>query len=390
MPSRRSRGDGGLYWDRSRQRWIAEVTIGYSPSGKRIVKKASGKTKTAAQRKLKEIIRDYEDGLAIAPHNYTVADAVREWLQYGLSGRSPKTIEKCTILANTHIIPALGARKLRDLSADDVDQWLVEKARSLSTRTLREIVSVLKRAITRAQARDKVKRNVVLLCEIPQGGTGRPSKSLTLPQAEALLDAAAPSAMYAYVVLSLLIGVRTEELRALTWSLVDLDGTPASAGTPAMPPSIMVWRSVRAGGDTKTKRSRRTLALPQRCVDALREHWTRQDGLKRQAGSRWQDNDLVFPSRVGTPWDASHVRREFRKVVEAAGLDPWAWTPRELRHSFVSLMSDAGVPVEQIARLVGHSGTATTEAVYRKQIRPVLIEGAGAMDRIFPAADSQA
>ena len=98
----------------------------------------------------------------------------------------------------------------------------------------------------------------------------------------------------------------------------------------------------------------------------------------------------MFPSRVGTPWDASHVRREFRKVVEAAGLDPWAWTPRELRHSFVLLMSDAGVPVGQIARLVGHSGTATTEAVYRKQIRPVLIEGAGAMDRIFPAADSQA
>ena len=152
-----------------------------------------------------------------------------------------------------------------------------------------------------------------------------------------------------------------------------------------MPPSIMVWRSVRAGEDTKTKRSRRTLALPQRCVDVLREHRTRQDALKRQASSRWQDNDLVFPSRVGTPWDASHVRREFRKVVEAAGLDPSAWTPRELRHSFVSLMSDAGVPVEHIARLVGHSGTTTTEAVYRKQIRPVLIEGADAMDRIFPA-----
>ena len=91
----------------------------------------------------------------------------------------------------------------------------------------------------------------------------------------------------------------------------------------------------------------------------------------------------MFPSRVGTPWDASYVRREFRKVVEAAGLDPRAWTPRELRHSFVSLMSDAGVPVEQIARLVGHSGTTTTEAVYRKQIRPVLIDGTDAMDRIF-------
>jgi site-specific recombinase XerD len=113
-------------------------------------------------------------------------------------------------------------------------------------------------------------------------------------------------------------------------------------------------------------------------VDALREHRTRQDVLKRQAGSQWQDNDLVFPSRVGTPWDASHVRREFRKVVEAAGLDPRAWTPRELRHSFVSLMSDAGVPLEHISRLVGHSGTTTTETIYRKQIRPVLIEGTAA------------
>ena len=75
-------------------------------------------------------------------------------------------------MANTHIIPALGARKLRDLSADDVDKWLADLARVVSTRTLREVRSVLKRAITRAQARDKVKRNVVLLCDIPQGRTG--------------------------------------------------------------------------------------------------------------------------------------------------------------------------------------------------------------------------
>jgi hypothetical protein len=46
--------------------------------------------------------------------------------------------------------------------------------------------------------------------------------------------------------------------------------------------------------------------------------------------------------------------------------------------------ADAGVPVEHISRLVGHSGTTTTETVYRKQLRPVLLEGADAMDRIFP------
>jgi integrase len=80
----------------------------------------------------------------------------------------------------------------------------------------------------------------------------------------------------------------------------------------------------------------------------------------------------------------THVLRSFRKVVAAAGLTPGKWTPRELRHSFVSLPSDAGVPIEQISRLVGHSGTTTTETIYRKQIRPVIVHGADAMDRIFP------
>jgi len=380
MVARRSRGDGGLSWDNSRQRWVASVTTGYTPEGKRVVRRARGRTKTEAQRKLKELLRDHDDGLSAGPYGYTVAQAVNDWLKFGLSGRDAATVEKCTILAKTHVIPALGARKLRDLSADDVDRWLANTAQIVSTRTLREIRSVLRRSITRAQARDKVKRNVVLLCDVPQGRPGRPSKSLTLPQAEALLKAAEESDLHAYIVLSLLTGARTEELRALTWPHVDLDGEP---------PAVMVWRSVRAGGDTKTRRSRRTLALPQRCVAALRHHQQRQEQIRRVAGSRWRENGLVFPSRVGTPSDASHVRRSFRRVVEAAGLDPAEWTPRELRHSFVSLLSDAGVPIEQISRLVGHSGTTTTETIYRKQIRPVLVQGADVMDAIFPAGSDE-
>ncbi len=49
----------------------------------------------------------------------------------------------------------------------------------------------------------------------------------------------------------------------------------------------------------------------------------------------------------------------------------------------MSLLSDAGVPVEEISRLVGHSGTSVTELVYRHQIRPVIQTGATAMDRLF-------
>jgi integrase len=235
-------------------------------------------------------------------------------------------------------------------------------------------------------ARDRVKRNVVRLCQVPRGQDGRPSKSLTLDQAKALLRAAEDTRLYAYVVLSLLTGARTEELRALTWDHVDLEGDPDRS--PPVPPSMMVWHSVRAGRDTKTKKSRRTLALPQRCVAALLRHRGLQAEDRSQAGNAWQDHGLVFTTSVGTELDAANVRRAFRRVVQKAGLAPKQWTPRELRHSFVSLLSDSGVSIEDIADLCGHSGTSVTEKVYRHQLRPVLLSGAVAMDSIFGPAET--
>ena len=380
----RAHGDGGLYWSESRQRYIAEVTVGYKPNGKRIVRKAAGRTKTEAKNKLKEILRDLDDGTVTNSPNYTVADAVNDFLRFGLAGRSEGTVKYYTSLANTHVIPDLGKRKARELSATDVDIWLTSKSKHLSTRTLRGIRSVLLRSLKRAQARDMVKRNVVQLCDVPQGRAGRPSKSLTLEQAIAVLKAAETSPLRAYIVLSLLIGARTEEMRALRWARVDLVGKPDA--DPPVPPSIEIWRSVRATGDTKTRKSRRTLALPQRAVEALAAHGETQNKMRDRYGLDWTDGDLVFETRTGTALDAANVRREYRTVARAAGLNPKEWTPRELRHSFVSLLSDSGMPIEQISRLVGHSSTAVTERVYRHQIRPVIEGGAEAMDRIFPEA----
>ena len=94
---------------------------------------------------------------------------------------------------------------------------------------------------------------------------------------------------------------------------------------------------------------------------------------------------LVFVTRTGRALAAHNVRRDFRKVVDRAGLAGREWAPRELRQSFVSLLSDAQVPLEVISRLVGHRSTTVTETVYRKQLRPVIEGGADVMDRIFPA-----
>ncbi|MGZ3147299.1 site-specific integrase [Lentzea chajnantorensis] len=381
---RRSRGDGGIHWDETRQRYIATVDLGFDARGKRKTRRASGKTYTEAKEKLKEIQRELDDGLPVTPHMYKVKEAVQAFLKYGLRKCSKETVKNYTYLADGHIIPSLGDRNLRELAADEVDDWLEELSLTLSTRTLRLVHSILNRAVRMAQKRDKVKRNVVQLCEVPIGQDGRPSKSLTLDQVEAVLAAAENTAMHAYIVLSLLIGARTEELRALTWAHVDLVGSPDTV--PLVLPSISVWRSVREGGDTKTRKSRRTLAMPTRCVEALKTHRTYQDARRKLAGARWQEHDLVFASKVGTPLDSHNVRRAFRRVVNAAGLVGKEWTPREMRHSFVSVLSASGVKLEDIARLVGHSSTTVTETVYRHQIVPVMQQAAITMDDIFPLA----
>jgi integrase len=146
--------------------------------------------------------------------------------------------------------------------------------------------------------------------------------------------------------------------------------------------AVYVWRSVREDGDTKTEKSRRTLEIPDDVARALKEHYAYQLIQEIKAGRAWQGNDLVFSTIIGTPPDAANVRRSFRRITKAAGIGQ-NWTPRELRHSFVSIMSDNGVTIEQIADLVGHRTTVVTQKVYRHQLKPVISTGATAMNTIF-------
>jgi integrase len=167
-----------------------------------------------------------------------------------------------------------------------------------------------------------------------------------------LLEAAAGSVLHAYIVLSLLTGARTEEVRALRWRHV---GPPRSARRDPAGPAIDLGAAFGPRrGDTKTKKSRRRFAMPVRCVDALTVH-------RARLGRVPDPEELVFPTGAGTEMDAHNVRRAFRAVARKAGLDAKTWTPRELRHSFVSLLSDSGMQIEQIARLLGHSGTVVTD-----------------------------
>jgi integrase len=165
------------------------------------------------------------------------------------------------------------------------------------------------------------------------------------------------------------------------WRLLRAVGTARVRST-GIPPHVAVWRSVRAHGDTKTEKSRRTLALPQSAVAALKEQRRWQAEARLAAGPLWHDDGLVFTTRAGTPLDASHVRRDFRALCKKAGITG-IWAPRELRHTFVSVMSVSGVAVEEIAHLAGHASSRTTETIYRHELRPVITTGADVMDKIF-------
>ena len=384
---RRGHGEDSIYWDSSKHRYVGAVSLGFAPAGTRLRRKVTGRTKAEVRGKLRELHQEVDSGLR-PRQGYTVNDALGDWLAHGLEDVSARTV---TLYQGT-IVPLLseqlGTVKLKDLTAGDVQDALTAVAARMSTRTVQISRNVLVRVIRRAERDGLAARNVAALVKPPKGQRGgRPSKSLTLEQALALMEAAKCTRLEAYITLSLLTGLRTEEARALRW-----DHVVAWAGSQWQPVTeagfdheqlaVLVWRSDRAGGDSKTPRSRRTLALARRCVAALRDHRARQAADRLAAGLLWQDHNLVFASTVGTPLDDHNVRRQFRKITESAGLGT-TWVPRELRHTFVSLLSAHGVPVEAIALLAGHNQTATTELVYRHQIVPALTRGAEVMDQIF-------
>jgi len=144
------------------------------------------------------------------------------------------------------------------------------------------------------------------------------------------------------------------------------------------------YRAVRATADTKTPEEP---DASHRCRNWLYgrsvEHLDRQAGDRLLAGVLWEDHGLVFASAIGTPLDRHNVLREFRRITQAAGLGT-DWVPREMRHTFVSLLSSNGTVLEDIAepgRAQGH-GHDPSRSTGRSSC-PNCDAVAEVMDRLF-------
>jgi integrase len=185
----------------------------------------------------------------------------------------------------------------------------------------------------------------------------------------------------------ILCGLRPGELAGLTWDDVDfkeglirvrhsLKEVPGPDG-----------HSVLALRELKTEKSRRTLALPAKAADALRSLRTAQAADKLRLGRYYADQGLVFCGSAGQPRRRQAVNNEFKKACERAGIGS-DWHAHEQRHTFVSVLSDAGIDIEAIADAVGHVNSTVTRVVYRHQIADKVTHAAEAMDQIFGTGSS--
>jgi integrase len=217
---RRARGEDSIYNDRSRDHWAGTITVGWKPDGRRDRIIVRGRTKTEVKDKLRAEHTELAAGIRTSAQ-YTVEQCLKDWLET-LNTQAESTLTGYRIMVG-HLTALVGNVKLAELKVRDVDFALGKLAERLSTRSVRLARMILIQAIRNAMVNDLVVRNVADLTAVPTGEPGRPSRSLDLDQALAVLDAAKGERPWPYVAVSMLGGIRTEEARALRWSEVDLE-----------------------------------------------------------------------------------------------------------------------------------------------------------------------
>lgn len=345
--------------------------------GKRNRKYVYGSTRREVVAKLREVQRQVDAGLPLASDLLTVLMWLAQWYEHHLSDDlSPNTVEQYRWIIESHLAPDLGRIRLKELAPADVEAMLKRKAESgLSSSTGMRIRSVLQMALQRAQVEGHIHRNVAELARRPRV-THAEGKSLTGDEATRLLKAVSSTGLEAALMVMLLHGLRPGEAMGLIWDDVDFDDRV-----------LHIRRSLKrepAGlrlGGLKTKKSERALAMPAPVHKALRKRKVQQAEELLRAGGGAPPDNLVFTTSAGTPVDPSNLRRALSRATRDAKLGHWK--PYDLRHSCVSLLSAAGVPLEEIADVVGHQGVRMTADVYRHRVNPVVDSGVEVMEDLF-------
>lgn len=383
---KRANGEAREYWNETRGRW--EMLIELPPvAGKRRRKKVTGATKTEVRAKARAVRAELEAFGNVTDALVTVGDVLDGWMESLPGTVSVGTLEAYRRRVRLYVRPYMAHHKVKDLQPRQVSAWLRDLAEhppssesrrvgKLSAGTIRDARGVLVAALGWAEREGVVNRNVAAVTRGPAGRAPQ-VQPLDIDEVRTLLAAVEGWRYAAAVYLMAGLGLRVGETLGLKWGDIELDGDP---------PMLHVRRQLQRhdGGvlelvPTKTAGSQRAVALPAFVVAALRSHRLAMGTERLSLGAgRPGADDLVFTSTTGTPADNRNLARELRAIAEGAGLDHVH--PHRLRHSAVAVLLDAGVPIETVSDVVGHSSIRVTKDTYGKLLDTGRARVAAAMD----------
>jgi integrase len=361
--SKRGNGEGSIYPHKRNGVKIGyrgSYTIYTSAGPKR--RYVSGKTREDVRKKLTKAMSDRDGGFVFEAGSVRVGEYLDRWLRDSVRGTvRQSTYETYGHMASKHIIPALGAIKLRSLTPMHVRGFYRERLdnedRKCAPATVRKMHVVLQKALDQAVSDGLLPRNAAKGVKLPQTKRGN-IQPLTREQTKILLGTVSGDRLEALYVLAVATGLRQGELLALKWEDVELEE------------AVLRVRSTltRSGGTVsigqpKTARSRRSVGLTEQGVSALRVHLSRQIREMEEMGSLYQPGGLVFANEIGGIINPSNLRnRSLKPLLQRAGLPKIRF--HDLRHTCATLLLSKNINPKIVSEMLGHSSIAITLDTY--------------------------
>jgi integrase len=368
-------------------RWAWVVDAGRDPgTGKRKQKTKGGfDTKAAAEMALREFLVDFNSGTYVAPAVTTLAEYLDEWLVTSATHVRPTT-QAGYRKDVANICTKLGGVRLGSLAPQQIEKAYAElmatggvSGRPLAPKTVKNVHTVLRRALGDAERLGLVSRNVVRQVRPPTAV--RPEiVTWSADEVRQFLESVEDHRLRAVLVVLATTGMRRGEVMGLRWGDVDLE-----AGRMAVEQTLNTVNDKLSFGPVKTAKSRRRLSLDKQTIDALRRHRAEQDADRKRFGAGWGADglDLVFRDQLGGPVHPDRFTRQFKTLVRQAGL-PELRGPHNLRHTWATLALEAGVHPKVVSERLGHSTISITLDTYSHVVPSMDADAAAVVaDSIF-------
>lgn len=379
---RRGRGEGSIR-ERSDGRWEVRIDLGRGATGKRQRKSVFATTHAEAVQLLRKHGGRAVGGQLLTTSTPTVSQYLNEWFAANQNAWRPSTSRSYRLAIYRYLVPAFGALRLERLTPLCVQRWLTEEKATYGVRRRITLAhAVLRSALSEARRLQLVAINAAELVKILKLRP-RPIVPLTVEQARALLAAASSHRLEALLSVVLACGLRLGEATGLRWDDVNLDTG-----------EIQIRQQLQRVGkrlvlqELKTARSRRTLVLPNVCVDTLRRHHRQQLEERLKAGDAWVETGLVFTTytrrkgrKLGTGLHPRNVLRVWHSLCDAAKIPRVRF--HDLRHSAASLLIAAGVELVEVSMLLGHSELRVTADLYSHLQQQTAVRAARHMDAVL-------